>query len=337
MKLSLITGAIALMITSIAVAVPLFGETAGTIKEGLLTLYKDSSDPNKVYFFPNSTRFSVDSSKVPLFNFVYWGLNAGAPLADAGAYMSLSTHLASDENQQAALDNYIKNHPAAEVAVLPIKKSMIGLQTTASNEQPLKSLFSEFNFAHVGGRAEDEIGVNAVLTPVGARAFKALLTKDMAGSSIKFDYCYTIQGFGPNMDATVAVDMHRVYDYFELSHTGGWGWVSWSIKEVVEKLKDERAIQITMNGGDAKEWEVLNTVAATITERLFKPELSASPVTPASTNNLFNFGVSGVHKEELKQENWHLTRRDLEDREFCTAVVVKDLKGYLDKLVTKAD
>ncbi len=337
MKKCVLITALTVLIISKAHAIPLFGETAGTIKEGIVTLYKDSADPHKVYFFPNSTKFSTDSSNIPLFNFVYWGLDKNSTSKDAGAYMTLSTHLASDEGQEAAINNYINNHPDMEVAVLPIKKSMIGLQTTVPNEQPLKTLFTEFNFAKVGGRAEDEIGVNAVLTPLGARAFKALLTKEMSGNKLKLDYCYTIQGLGPNMDATVTVDMRRVYDYIEASHSGGWGWFAWNIKSVVETLKEDHTINITMNGGDAKEWEVLNTVATTITQRLFKPELSASPVSPASTNNLFNFGVGGAHKEELKKETWNFVRRDLEDREFCTAVVIKDLEGHLDKLVTSAD
>lgn len=319
-------------------AIPLFGESAGTIKEGILTLYKDHQDPRKVYFFPNSTKFSVDNSKIPLFNFVYWGIDKPATSPEeVGAYMTMSTHLSSDSDQQLALDNYIKNHPEMEIAVLPIKSSMIGLQTTNTNELPLKALFKEFNFAKVGGRAEDEIGVNAVLTPIGARAFKALLSKGVAGSKLKLDYCYTIQGYGPNMNATISVDMRRVYDYFEGSHTGGWGWFAWSIKAVVEKLNEEHAITIVMNGGDAKQWEVLDKVAQSITARLFVPALSATPVSPASTNNLFNFGVGIVHKEELKKEIWNYIRRDLEEREFCTAVVVKDLDGYQDKLVVSAD
>lgn len=337
MTKNILIALLSLVLWEKAQAVPLFGETAGTIQEGIVTLYKDSEDPNKVYFFPNSTKFSVDNSKVPLFNFVYWGIDHPTSGGDVGGYMTLSTHLASDDSQQAALNNYIKNHPSMEVAVLPIKSSMIGLQTTVKDQQPLSILFSEFDFAQHGGRAEDEIGVNAVLTSVGARAFKALLKKDMGGSKLKFDYCYTVQGFGPNMNASVSVDMRRIYDYIEGSHSGGWGWFSWSIKTVIETLKDQRAIVITMNGGDAKEWEVLNKVAEQITARLFVPELSATPVSPTSSNRLFNFGVGVVHKEELKNETWTFVRRDLEDREFCTAVVVKDLEGYQDKLITSAD
>lgn len=319
-----------------AQALPLFGETAGTIRNGIITLYKDHAQSNKVYFFPNSTRFSVDNKKVPLFNFVYWGLN-DPNATEKGAYMTMTSHLDMDKDQKRALDTYMAENPNVEVAVLPIKSSIIGLQTTAPNAQPLSAIFSEFNFAKVGGRAEDEIGVNAVLTPVGAKAFKALLEKSAGGSFLKLDYCYVIQGLGPNMDATVSVDMKRVYEYFEGSHKGGWGWFSWSIKTVVEKLKEDHVISITMNGGDAKEWEVLNKVAEAITERLFVPELKASPVSPSMGNRLFNFGVGYVKKEELKKETWHWKRQDLEEREFCTAVVLKDLEPYKSKLVISAD
>lgn len=202
---------------------------------------------------------------------------------------------------------------------------------------PLKALFTEFNFAKTGGRAEDEIGINAVLTPVGARAFKALLTGDKAGSLIKFDYCYTIQGYGPNMDATVKVNMRRVYDYFEAKASFGWFWNVLTIREVIEKLSDTRDVVIKMNGGDATQWEVLNKIAQQVTARLFVPELAASPVPVASANNFLRFNVGGVNKTELKEETWTLIRRDLENREFCTAVVVKDLQPHLDKLVTNAD
>lgn len=318
-------------------ALPLLGETAGTIKEGILTLYKDHQNPNKVYFFPNSTKFSTDESGVPLFNFVYWGLNSPSQSEQSGAYLTMSTHLASDSAQQRALDNFMKQNPNIEVAVLPIKSSTVGLQTTAPNAQPLTTLFTEYNFAKTGGRAEDEIGVNAILTPTGAKAFKALLSKNSGGSFLKFDYCYNIQGLGPNMDAKIKVNMRRVYEYFQINSGRSWLWFSASITKVVEKLHAEQAIQIEMNGGDATQWETLSSVAQQITARLFVPELTATPVTPASSNRRFSFNVGSVKKEELKTETWNFKRQDLEEREFCTAVVIKDLQPHLDKLVTSAD
>lgn len=318
-----------------ASALPLFGETEGTIKNGIVTLYKDSEDPKKVYFFPNSTRFSVDKQGVPLFNFVYWGLNGGS--ADQGAYMSMSTHLSTDADEQAALNSYTKDNPEMKVAVLPVKSSVIGLTSTDPSQPPLSLLFKEFNFSKVGGRAEDEIGINAVLTPIGAKAFKALLTKAPGGSAFKADYCYTVQGLGPNMKASITVDMRRVYDYFEANHSGGWGFFAWNIRTIIEKLQQNNTIQVQMLGGDAQMWEYLDKISETITARLFKPELSASPITTASGNRLFNFGVGWVHKEELKTETWTWDRKDIVDREFCTAITLKDLDQYRSKLIIDAD
>jgi hypothetical protein len=318
-----------------AQALPLFGETAGTIRNGILTLYRDDANPNKVYFFPNSTKFSKDSGGIPLFNFVYWDL---ANADKGGAYFAMTTHLASDDAQQAALDTYMKENPGVEIAVLSVKSSSVGLQTTAANAQPLADLYKEFNFAKVAGRAEDEIGINAVLTPVGAKAFKALLTKAPGGGLLNMQYCYKVQGYAPNMKATIVVDMRRVYDYFEASHSGGWGWFGWNITKATETLRDQRAIVVSMEGGDAKEWEYLQTISETITARLFKPELSASPNIPqAPSNRLFRFGGGSIHKEELKTETWHWDRRDLEERDFCTNIVLKDLEQYRDKLIVSAD
>lgn len=338
MKKYIVIFALLEMILGKAIAVPLFGETAGTIKHGILTLYKDHENPNKVYFFPNSTRFSTDNSGIPLFNFVNWGLSPQADKSvEPGAYMTISTHLAMDKDQRTALDNYIASYPNMEVAVLPIKSSIIGLTSTAREGGPLKTIFTEFNFSKVGGRAEDEIGINAVLTATGARAFKALLSGDQAGSLIKFDYCYNIQGYGPNMNARVTVDMKHVYDFMEAKASLGWFWNVKTIRAVTETLHENHDISITMNGGDAKQWEVLEKVAESITTRLFTPELKTSDAPQASTNAFFNFKASSIKKEEIKKETWDFVRRDLVEREFCTAVVIKDLQPYLSKLVTSAD
>ncbi|WP_413290549.1 hypothetical protein [Bdellovibrio sp. HCB337] len=317
-------------------AVPLLGETAGSIKvSGNVTLYRDHADPNKVYYFPNSTRFSIDNNKVPLFNFVYWGLDNPAT---GGAYMTMTTHLSSDEAQKKDLENFMATNPTIEVAVLPVMSSSVGLQTTATNQQPLSGLFTEFNFALHGGRAEDEIGVNAVLTGTGAKAFKALLTKSSSSALLKMDYCYKVQGYGPNMDAKITAKMDRVYEYFQTSHSGGWGWFSWSIQAVVEKLVAERSIIIEMNGGDAKDWEYIRTISETLTARLFVPELSATPITVAApANRLFRFGGGYVRKEELQTETWTWKRRDLVERDFCTNIMIKDLEPYRDRLVISAD
>jgi hypothetical protein len=316
-------------------AMPMFGETAGTIQQGAITLYRDHANPNKVYFFPNSTKFAKDSQGIPLFNFVYWNVENEAK---GGAYFAMTTRLASDADQTAGLALFMQQNPNVEVAVLPVKSSSVGLQTTAAGGAPLANLFKEFNFANVAGRAEDEIGVNAEMTAVGAKAFKALLTKTPGGALLNMQYCYATQGYGPNMDASISVDMRRIYDYFELNSSGGYWWFSYSIQKVVETLKDERAIHIEMNGGDAKEWEYLQKIAEAITARLFTPELAANPNIPSAPNQFpFRFTGGSIHKEELKTEVWTWKRTDLEERHFCTNIVLKDLEKYRDKLIVSAD
>lgn len=318
-----------------AQALPLLSETAGKLQYGTLTVYPDHQDRNKFYYFPNSTEFSRDQSGVPLFNFVYWGLTNPNPQVTPGAYMSFTTRLESDAKQKDALQKFTQDHPTASVAVLPIMKSTIGL-TSSTGGAPLGALFSEFDFSKVAGRAEDEIGINAVLNGSGARAFKSLLLNAEGGSPIKFDYCYTIQGLGPNMDATIDVDMRNIYDHFSAASTGSFFWFSYQIRTELEKLQQDKHIVIRMNGGDAKEWEYLDAIAEEITKRLFQPVLLPT-AGEAISNRPFSFGASYVHKEELSEEHWTWVRQDLVEREFCTAVNVKDLGSYKDKLIVDSD
>jgi hypothetical protein len=337
-KITLLAIAIGISIMSPSLnALPLLSETAGLIQYGNVTLYRDHQDSNKVYFFPNSTKFSRDQNGIPLFNFTYWGLGGNNP-AEQGAYFTMTSRPDSDKDQREGIEKFMADNPNMKVAVLPIKSSTIGLQTTRKDSPPLAKLFEEFNFAKAGGRAEDEIGINAVMTGIGAKAFKALLLNSPGGSYLKFDYCYVIQGLGPNMDAKIDVKMDRVYEAFAGEHSGGYGWFSWNIKAMVEKLNEHHDIHIEMNGGDAKEWEYLQAISEAITQRLFKPELSVggNVVGEADSNRPFRFTGGYKKQSEYHSENWTWVRRDLVEREFCTDVTLKDLAPYLKQLVVNA-
>lgn len=335
-RLSYLSLCFGLILGSAAHAVPLFGEAAGTIKDGNLTLYKDDSDPHKVYYFPNSSRLSLGQNKVPLFNFTYWGISTTPMAADAGAYMSLTTHLAPDESQQQALDNYVKNHPDMEVAVLPIKSSKVGLNSNTGNPA-LDDFFKEFDFPPVGGRAEDQIGVNATLTGRGAKVFYSQLKNAGGGGMLKFDYCYDFQGFGPSMNASIVAKMQEVYDYFEAHASSGGFWHKADIRRVTEILTNNKSIVITQNGGDATDSEIINRVADEITKMLFTEILSHNGIPAADGNRLWNFGVSSVHRETLTTYTWTWNRRELVEEQFCTAVDLRDLAGFADKLIVSAD
>ena len=55
------------------------------------------------------------------------------------------------------------------------------------------------------------------------------------------------------------------------------------------------------------------------------------------SNSFYSFGASHVHRRELKRETWIWKSRDLEEREFCIPISLKDLEGYSDKIVTKVN
>lgn len=322
---------------SVGQALPLLSESAALNPTAALTLYPDHQIPNKFYFMPNSSMISRDSRGVPTFSFTYYGLNDAAA-TDAGALMVYVGRLTSDPLQAQALADYLKANPKVGIAVLPVKESTVSL-TSTTGQSPLAPLFSEFNFSQKGGRAEDEIGVNAVLTKVGAKIMKASLLKE-AGAALKFDMCYKVQGLGPSMDGEILIKMNRVYDHFRASASAGGLWWRASIQVEIEKLVKSRDVRWVINGGEAKDEDYIREATEKIITRMFKPELQMSPAGTATVwekATPFSFGASYTHKEEHDEERWTITRRTLETREFCVPLSVKDVQEHKDKCVIDAD
>ena len=333
----LLTVAGGLIASSQAKALPLLSESAALNSGSALTLYPDHLDPTKFYFMPNSSKIGRDSKGVPTFSLTYYGLD-NPNATDAGALMVYVGRLTSDPDQAMALDSFLKSHPGAGIAVLPIVESTIALDTTAK-DSALKPLFTEFNFSHKGGRAEDEIGINALLTRIGAKIIKASLLKE-AGASMKYDMCYKVQGLSPSMDGEITINMSRVYDHFAARASTGFLWWSASISTEIEKLIKDKSVSWTINGGDAKDEDYIKEATRTIVERMFKPELNMSP---AGTQTVwdkvtpYSFGGSYTHKEEQDTETWTIKKRSLETREFCVPLTIKDIQDNKDKCVIDAD
>jgi hypothetical protein len=318
-------------------ALPLLSESAALNSGSALTLYPDHQDKTKFYFMPNSSKIGRDSHNVPTFSLTYYGLDNPAA-TDAGAFMVYVGRLTSDTDQAAAIDGFLKSHPGAGVAVLPITDSTINL-TTTSSDTALKPLFSEFNFSQKGGRAEDEIGINALLTRIGAKVMKASILKE-AGASMKYDMCYHVQGYGPAMDGSITVHMDRVYDHFAAQASGGMLWWRASIATEIEKLVKSKDVSWEINGGEGKDEDYIKEAADRIVERMFKPELnmsSAGTKTVWDSVTPFSFGASYTHKEEHDVEVWHIKRTQLVSREFCVPLTIKDIQENKDKCVINAD
>ncbi|RME15342.1 MAG: hypothetical protein D6797_06755 [Bdellovibrio sp.] len=316
-------------------ALPLVSESEGFHATKTVTIYPDHKDPQKFYYFPNSARYVFSQEGLPLFNFTYWGLNP--PSQDAGAYLVFTMKLHVDREQENALQSFLKNHPSARLATLPVKSSYITL-SSQKGKMPLRTLFKELVFPPVSGRAEDELGVSGILTPIGARIFRSKLLKAPDGA-FQVNYCYSVSGLGPNMDAVIKVNMKRVYNFFKGSASAGELWWRVSITRVVEELKSQKDILVTINGGNASDKEYIEAITARVIKRLFKPELHGHPegLPPGAGGGWFTLKAVSSTKRELKNETWTLKRRDLVQRDFCLPLTLRDIDRYKKIIVTNAD
>ena len=299
----------------------------------ILTLYPDHRDPNKVYFFPNSSILAKDTSGLPMFGLTTWGLDDG-DLQEAGAWMTFTARLASDPLQQIALERYLKDNPGKSLAVIPVKQSTLGLETNNEGSSPFGTLFSEMSISDLAGHAEDEIGFMSTLTGVGAKVFKEAVKKPDA---FKLTYCYSFDGAGPDMDAKITVKWKRVYDHYRASFSyGGW-FRKVRITKEVEKLRQSGDVKWEINGGNADDQTYVKQVAEAIVSRLFTPVLQYVPAGQTKESrkwSFLSFGFSSTHRSELKTETWEMSRRELVERERCIPVNVKDVKPHYNQLVT---
>jgi hypothetical protein len=332
--------AIALGSATTANALPLLAENSGIKVNEILTLFPDSNDPNVFYFMPDSSGVVFDeTTKLPQIGFTYWGLlKDGKPvgseeLKDAGAWLTFTMRLKSGPAQRAALQSLIDE--GKRIAVLPVQESIVGLTSTKSGETPAARLFEEFHFSQKAGLAETEVGVNAVMTGIGAKVFKSAIDNPQL---MKTDYCYKVKGLGPNMKGTIYVKWDKVYDHFEAQFSAGGFFRRVDIAVEVEKLKQQNLVTLTLDGGDATEMEKLYELTNTIIARLFVPELKMEPVGHKTGGWSFSrFSMKFTHKEELKEETWKIEKRDIIDREFCSSMGLKDLTGFKKHIVKDAD
>ncbi|MCB9095860.1 MAG: hypothetical protein H6621_12395 [Halobacteriovoraceae bacterium] len=314
-------------------AVPILSDSEAHKYPGGVILYPDHADSEKFYFFPNSSKMARDRTNLPIFGFTYWGL--GSAQADGGAYLTLTTQLTSSIDQNNALEKFLRDHPGSEIAMLPVQKSTISLTSTKDDGKPLGLLFDEWNFSEFGGQGDAEIGVNAILTKTGAKVFKAAIKNP---GLLNFFYCYDVMGWTADFDAVIDINWKRVYDYYRASLSGGHWFRKISITREVEKLKQQNFVRIQVNGGSASDKDYVNAIAEKIIKRLFVVELQAKPLMGGGRGGaILNFSFASVHREELKQEKWVLTRRQATTLNQCLPVSLQDIRNHYSEVVRDAD
>lgn len=310
-----------------ASALPLLAENAASRVSELLTVYPDHQDPNKFYYFPNAAVLSRDSDGKPMFTLVTFGLKDPDP-NQGGGVLSAVFNLKSSAEQQKAKNEFLAERPQGGLAVLPVKASTL--------EAAKLSFMKNIQLPKHGGRAEDEMGIMAELTQAGARVVRAQ-AQGSAGQQV--NYCYIVEGYGPDMNAHIVIEYQRIYDYFQTSYSTGSLWWRKTITAEVEKLKEMNLIRITINGGNAKMDEYVSMIVDMMVKKLFVPSLEYGRSAPSSSFSGFGFNLnlSYVHKEETKRFEGTIVRRDLVEREFCVTMAIRDVKPYFNELVIDAD
>lgn len=340
-KLKKITNAIALATgvcvilgaTTKAQALPLLAENAARdfISDEPLTIYPDSNDPNKFYYFPNTSVLATGRDGTPEFSLAYTGIDADLP--DAQGLMTATFHLKSDQRQVEAIQMFINKHKGAGVAVLPVMASTLG----AGDPTKPMSIFKSIDLPPHGGIPDSDVGFSCELNKIGVKLIRA----QIAGNTAKgLQACYKVQGLGPNMDAHVTIRWSQIYDYLKANASGGYWWWHVDVTRVVEKLRTNGLITLVINGGTAKEQDYIYKITDQMIEKFFKADLSASP--GSAGNTVFNqtplqLNVNSVHKEDLKDFDGSWIIRDLVEHEFCLDMNLHDVAPYTSTKVIDAD
>ncbi len=333
-KISLFaSGAVALLTACEAGALPLLSENAARyfISDEALAIYPDSTDAQKFYYFPNTSVLTEGADGTPEFSLAYSGVESNSP--NGGGLMTAIFHLKSNKKQVDAIERFLADHKGASVAVLPV------LASTLSAGDPTKflSIFKGIDLPPFGGLPDTDVGFSCELTVFGVNLIMAQIE---AGTSKGLHACYKFEGLGPNMDARIYIHWQQIYDYLRASASGTYYWFHADIQRVTEEMHTKGLVEITIDGGSAKEQDYIMKIADQMIEKFFKADLAASPTQAGSnifSNTPFTLSVNSVHKEDIKDFNGRWVIRDLTQREICVDMSLHDVAPYAKTKVINAD
>lgn len=356
-----------------ASALPVLDETKGAVTTDMITLFRDHANPNLYYFLPSSGTIAKNDDGSPIASFAHWGLSTPDPI-DGGAYMSVVLRGGLSKEAKAAISEFKRLNPNAQLAVVPIHDSFIrgfaegdptpGVPKTAPaiGEAPpmtpvppvvpatpivvpatsaatafpkpsnWSKLISEVDRPPRAGVAETEVGLNMLFTELGARVIKAQLTN--GASPFAFSLCYSVRGTTPAMNAEISINYKVVYDHFSASFSGGAWWWRYQIQHVVEELVKNGTISIRILGGDAKLETYIETMTSNLIRDYMVSELENKPETGSSGGR---FQFNSTHKEQRTDIKLRLEKQSFIDRDYCTALPLRDLQQHTDKVVIAAD
>lgn len=314
-----------LILPSLGYSLPVLHESIGDSKTGLITILRDHENPNLAYFLPSSGEFAKNTDGSPLFGISTWATDGG------GGYATFVLKGGISPEGKKAIAEFSEKNPNVKLAIVPIFDTSIVFGSKETNTKLTEKLISEVDLPPQAGVAETEIGGSMLLTGMGAKVISSLISTP--ASPLVFSLCYTIKAATPLMDATVTINYEKVYSHFATKSSYG-SWWSWGeIRTQVEKLNELGHISVNILGGDAKLEDYLNRLTAEFANRFMIPSLDNNHLEPE--NRLFS--MSHTYKEERKALSIRLQRRDFIEKQFCTALPMRDLNAYKEKIIVSAD
>lgn len=341
-------------------AVPLIRSSSTNSTDNMVTIYPDNQLKDMFYYMPNTGRIALNASNKPLFGLTLYGLNENDP-AKSGGWLTFTLEAGITNSLKNELKNLKASNQNAKFSVVPFGKSALTVgqdymlnQTTelpteaqalipspdkiapsnfsnGSANNGLSSFFKSIYIPPSAGVAETQVGVNAVLTRDGAEVFRAAISNPQL---MNMFLCYQVYGALPTMQAHVKMHYDKIYEYFSASAKGGWLWWGWSMNSVTEKLIEERAIEITITGGDAKLDDYIRLYSEELVKTYLVPKLTNAPNGSSyAPSGLILYGFNNSKKEERSTVEWNFTKQQFITDDRCVAIPLADLEQFKDLII----
>jgi hypothetical protein len=317
-------------------ALPVLRESAGAYQGNFVTIYPDHRNPNLYYFLPNKIDFAKDPrTGVPSFSLNTYGVEQ-SNLEAAGGWMTFVFQAAVSAEVRAALDEFLRTHPGAQLTTLPIGESYltVGKSRDGIPSDAAKKFFSSWELPPAGGVLESEVGGNGYLTGLGAKIMTNAIRNSVA---YELNYCFRVDGVTPYMDAKVIIDYHKAFEHFKAKASGGWWIFGADVSREVQTLVENGAITIELHG-DTKFEDVILQMAQDLARQYLKPTLE-NPALNESGGGLFSifrlvrFGFNSTAVEERRRVELSIRKQaDLTDLR-CIAAPLRSLAPYANQII----
>ena len=316
------------MLSCVSIALPVLRETKADFSGKLATIYPDHQDPNLYYFLPDSSEFAKNSDGTPVVTLIHWGLQSKTDLSDGGGMFNFVLRTAVTPQFNEELIIFAKKHPGSHLAVIPFAASFIALGR--GPQENWRSMIQAVDLPVFAGVAESEIGVNILLTELGARVFKKSIETN---ADYNIQLCFKVDGITPMMYAKIEMDYRKIYQFFHAQASAGELLWDLAVAAELRKLYRNGTIKIQIIGGDATIEDLIMELAREMISAWFFPKNNSDDILGGFVQLNFNYS----YQEMRSLETFELKKSVLITDDRCINLSLKGLSHWAKKIVAQAD